>query len=111
MLAEARLGELFSQLPKATTNNPHGNNQFRTISHRKEIDLETIETENEKPRPKLEVAARMGFNKNQVADFQRLADNPDAVQKAIVTAEERASTALADTQSIPHFKCKNYFPI
>ena len=29
----------------------------------------------------------MGFNKNQVAQFQKLADNPDAVQKAIDDAE------------------------
>ena len=70
LLAEARLGELFNQMPKAINNNPSGNNQFRTNSLRKEIDLTDIE----KPKPKLEVAAEMGFNKNQVAQFQQLAD-------------------------------------
>ena len=43
-------------------------------------------------KKRLEVAAEMGFNKNQVAQFQKLADNPDAVQKAIddaqITAEQ-----------------------
>ena len=42
----------------------------------------------ETPKPKLEVAAEMGFNKNQVSQFQQLADNPDAVQKAIAVAED-----------------------
>ena len=82
LLAEARLGEIFNRMPKATTNNPHGNNQFRSNSSREEIDLAEPDA-GDKPKPKLEVAADMGFNKNQVAQFQKLADNPDAVQKAI----------------------------
>lgn len=95
LLAEARLGELFNQMPKATNNNPAGNNQFRSNSLREEINRNN-ETSDEnddtieetKPKPKLEVAAQMGFNKNQVSQFQKLADNPDAVQKAITTAED-----------------------
>ncbi|MBR3747000.1 MAG: hypothetical protein IKN27_08585, partial [Selenomonadaceae bacterium] len=92
LLAEAKLGELFNQMPKATTNNPHGNNQFRSNSLREEIDLRESESDDEEEppsKPKLEVAKDMGFNKNQVADFQKLADNPDAVQKAIDDADER----------------------
>lgn len=90
LLAEAKLGELFNQMPKATTNNPHGNNQFRSNSLREEIDpAESDDAEPPaKPKPKLEIAADMGFNKNQVADFQKLADNPDAVQKAIDDAQD-----------------------
>lgn len=84
LLAEARLGELFNQMPKQTNNNPAGNNQFRTNSLHEEIDQPDVET----PKPKLEVAAQMGFNKNQVAQFQKLADNPDAVQKAIDAAKK-----------------------
>ena len=93
LLAEARLGELFNALPKQSVNNPNGNNQFRTNSPRREIDLNDIGNEpepEEEPsqKPKLEVAAEMGFNKNQVSQFQQLADNPEAVQKAIATAKD-----------------------
>lgn len=82
LLAEARLGELFNQLPKAREN------QYTksAISPREEKAL--AEPDIEKPKPKLEVAAEMGFNKNQVAQFQKLADNPDAVQKAIADAKD-----------------------
>ena len=100
LLAEARLGELFSQLPKTSGGDRRSDNfEIRPAT----------KFENDETPTKLETARDMGFSKDQVSQFQRLADNPDAVQKAIVTAEERASTALADTQSIPHFKCKNYF--
>lgn len=34
------------------------------------------DSESEKSKPKLEVAAEMGFNKNQVSQFQQLADRP-----------------------------------
>lgn len=60
---EARLGELFNQIPKQTANNPNGNNQFRSNSRREEIDhvVSPVEIEDEpppvKPKPKLEVAA------------------------------------------------------
>ena len=75
LLAEARLGELFNQIPKQTTNNPNGNNQFRSNSSREEIDLDESDDEEEPPpKPKLEVAKEMGFNKNQVSQFQTLAD-------------------------------------
>lgn len=93
LLAEARLGELFNALPKQTVNNPNGNNQFRTNSLHREIALNDIGNEpepKEEPsqKPKLEVAAEMGFNKNQVSQFQQLANNPEAVQKAIATAQD-----------------------
>lgn len=88
LLAEARLGELFNALPKQTTNNPNGNNQFRSNSLREEIDPADEEEPPAKPKPKLEVAAQMGFNKNQISQFQKLADNPDAVQKAIDDAQD-----------------------
>lgn len=87
LLAEARLGELFNQMPKQQGTRtdlqplpPVG----------KKLDDEPTA---EKPKPKLEVAAEMGFNKNQVAQFQKLADNPDAVQQAIKVAEERGEIA------------------
>ena len=92
LLAEARLGELFSQLPKAGHNQYTKNGNACSTCNEK---APATETEVETPKPKLETARDMGFSKDQVSQFQRLAENPDAVQKAIVTAEERASTALA----------------
>ena len=92
LLAEARLGELFKLMPKQTNNNPNGNNQFRTNSLCEEIDLNESEPEEEEPppKPKLEVAAQMGFNKNQVAQFQKLADNPEIVNQTIAEAKANA---------------------
>lgn len=83
VLPHDHTGELFNQMPKQTANNPNGNNQFRSNSRREEIDhvVSPVEIEDAptpvKPKPKLEVAAEMGFNKNQVAQFQKLANNPD----------------------------------
>lgn len=83
LLAEARLGELFNQMPKDKGGRPKENSSLRE----EEFSVD------EKPRPKLEVAADMGFNKNQVAQFQKLADNPDAVQQAIDYAEKNNTIA------------------
>lgn len=121
LLAEARLGELFNQMPKVGVGG-NGSNQYKQaiippagnnstdeseiekpklevaadIGFNKNQDLEippagkflNDDSEVETPKPKLEVAADIGFNKNQVSQFQKLADNPDAVQKAIADAEE-----------------------
>ena len=63
--AEMKCGEIINALPKAQG--------VRT-------DLkQPIDTPVEKLKPKAEtVAAELGFNKNQVSQFQTLADNPDA---------------------------------
>lgn len=82
LLAEARLGELFNQMPKQQ--GTRTDLQHLPAAGNKLNEESAIET----PKTKLEVAAQMGFNKNQVSQFQKLADNPDAVQKAIVDAEK-----------------------
>lgn len=93
LLAEARLGELFNQTPKATKGT--GANQYQEKpaeipAVRKFSNAQSIEIDDKPPtKSKLEVAAEMGFNKNQVAEFQKLANNPEAVQKAIDNADER----------------------
>lgn len=92
LLAEARLGELFNQMPKAKEN------QY-TKSAISSCE-EKANSEVEKPKPKMEVAAEMGFNKNQVAQFQKLADNPDAVQKAIDDAETNDEIVTAITDAV-----------
>lgn len=105
LLAEARLGELFNQLPKQTANNPNGragkqNNQFPPAGKLiiAESEDENGNEEEPPPKPKLVVAAEMGFNKNQVAQFQKLADNPNAVQQAIgmlqISLDEATSSTL-----------------
>ena len=95
LLAETRLGELFNQMPKATKGT--GGNRYTTAEAREipaagKFSTDESDDEDDEKAPKLEVAAEMGFNKNQVAQFQKLADNPDAVQKAIddaqITAEQ-----------------------
>ena len=84
LLAEARLGELFNQMPKVSGGDRRSE-EFKIPSAGK---FENENPEIETPKPKLEVAAEMGFNKNQVSQFQQLADNPEAVQKAIATAKD-----------------------
>lgn len=93
LLAEAKLGELFNQMPKATKGT--GANQYQEkvaeippARKFSESESESVDEAESPAKPKLEVAKQMGFNKNQVADFQKLADNPDAVQKAIDDAQD-----------------------
>ena len=80
---------MFNRMPKATKGT--GGNRYTTADSREipsvgKFSTEESEDDEEEElplKPKLAVAAEMGFNKNQVAQFQKLADNPDAVQKAI----------------------------
>lgn len=65
---------------------------LRPASKRLDDDSE-IET----PKPKLEVAKNMGFSKDRVAQFQKLADNPTAVQKAIATAQDNGEIVTRST--------------
>lgn len=87
LLAEARLGELFNQMPKVSGGDRRSE-EFKIPSAGK---FENENPEIETPKPKLEVAAEMGFNKNQVSQFQQLADNPKAVQEAIDYAEKNGT--------------------
>lgn len=101
LLAEARLGELFNQMPKQQGT---GANQYQEkvaeIPSAGKFSESESEEEEPPPKPKLEVAAEMGFNKNQVAQFQKLADNPDAVQKAIDDAETNDEIVTAITDAV-----------
>lgn len=100
LLAEMKCGELLNQMPKATTN--HKNPDLEIPTAGKFSNEETS-------RPKLEAAAELGFNKNQVSQFQQLADNPDIVRQTIAEAVENGETptraaALANIQQAkkPH---------
>ena len=89
LLAEARLGELFKQMPKVGVGG-NGSNQYKTaiIPDARNNSTDESEEEEPPPKPKLEVAAQMGFNKNQVAQFQTLVNNPEIVNQTIAKAKE-----------------------
>lgn len=80
---------MFNQMPKAHAGGwaAKENLEFPPVGKSKIDESELVE-EAPSPKPKLEIAAEMGFNKNQVSQFQKLADNPDAVQKAIDDAQD-----------------------
>ena len=96
LLAEARLGELLNQMPKTSGGDRRSAN-FKIPSAGKFENGESESVENPsaenhsgtKKPSKLEAAAELGFGKNQVSQFQKLADNPAAVQKAIEDAKTR----------------------
>ena len=81
LLAEAKCGELFNQLPKATTN--HKNSNLEIPSAGKFLNDDASQK-----KSKLEIASNLGFNKNQVSQFQKLADNPALVQETIADAKD-----------------------
>ena len=96
LLAEARLGELLKQMQKTSGGDRRSAN-FKIPSAGKFENGESESVENPsaenhsgtKKPSKLEAAAELGFGKNQVSQFQKLADNPAAVQKAIEDAKTR----------------------
>ena len=95
LLAEARLGELLNQMPKATTNHKRQKLEIPSAGKFLNDESESVEIPSAKKQSgmkkpsKLEAAAELGFGKNQVSQFQKLADNPAAVQKAIADAKTR----------------------
>ena len=67
--AEARLGELLKAIPKQA-----GKSNFSR-------DVEKLKS-------KSETIKDMGFNKDQVSDFQRMADKPEIIERAKAKAKE-----------------------
>lgn len=96
LLAEMKCGELLNQMPKATKGT--GGNRYVTAEVREFPDTRKFSTdspddeEEPPPRPKLEVAAELGFNKNQVSQFQTLANNPEIVRQTIAEAIDKGET-------------------
>ena len=81
LLAEAKCGELFNSLPKEHKGGWDSNKNLEIPSAGKsEID--------DAPKSKLKIASELGFNKNQVSQFQKLADNPALVKKTIANAKD-----------------------
>lgn len=94
LLAEMKCGELFKQMPKATANNNVSGKSKTDTQFPDERNLGGDDSDEEEPppRPKLEVAAELGFNKNQVSQFQQLADNPEIVRQTIAEAVDKGET-------------------
>ena len=117
-LAEMRTGELLKQIPKATTNNPQGKNQYRgqkdtgvdltkkeeTLILQEEKPKETpiqqektqpkiepVKEESKKVEPvktKTEIIKDLGFTPKQAERMQTLAENPEIVKQAIKEARD-----------------------
>ena len=73
-LSEMRIGSMLKEIPKATTN------------HKKQ-DLENRADTNFL-KPKSETAKELGFTRDQVSQFQRMAEHEDIVHEAIAEAKE-----------------------
>lgn len=117
-LAEMRTGELLKAIPKSTTNNPQGKNQYRG---QKDIGVDLTKKEEtlilqeekpqeapiqqEKPQPKIEpvkveskkvepvktkteIIKDLGFTPKQAERMQTLAENPEIVKQAIKEARD-----------------------
>lgn len=69
--AEQRIGELLLAIPSSSG---------------RRTDLETSSIHTEKVKTKSETAAEMGYSKDEVSDYQRMAKNPEIVQKVIEDA-------------------------
>lgn len=101
--AEMKCGELFNQMPKNSGGDRRSENFKLPPAGNFETNESESDNEEEPPqKPKLEVAKEMGFNKNQVAQFQTLADNP-AVNK-VQSVVDVPTPMIADTP-------KNFLPM
>lgn len=73
--AEARIGELLKEIPKASGGNRKGDN-FK------------IDTAVEFDKPKMQVVKEMGFTQKQAERFETLADNLDVIEQVKAEAIE-----------------------
>lgn len=89
--AEQRIGELLLAIPKASG--------ART-------DLQTSSPYREEVKTKSETIKEMGYGKNEAADYQRMAMNPDIVRKVIeeATANGEVVTKAAVMKQIQQAK-------
>jgi len=79
MDAEVRVGELLSAVPKATTNNPSGANQYQSGQKDTAVPLTT---------PKQQSREAVGITRKQADRFVKLAQNKEIVEQAKIEARE-----------------------
>lgn len=91
--AEQRIGELLLAIPKASG--------ART-------DLQTSSPYREEVKTKSETIKEMGYGKNEAADYQQMAKNPEVVQQVIdqAIANGKVMTKAMVMKEIKHYKNK-----
>lgn len=72
-LSEMQIGKMLKEIPKAQ-------------GHR--TDMATSSLQDDEVKPKTETVSELGFNRNQVSQFQQMADHEADVYKAISEARE-----------------------
>lgn len=88
--AETRIGEILLSIPKQT------GNQYTSASS----------THNEKAKNKAEVTEEMGYSKDQVSDYQRMAQNP-AVVNYVLEQAEREGRVVSHAEVMRKIKAKD----
>lgn len=73
-LSEVKIGAMLKEIPKATTNH-----KSQSLENRSESNF---------LKPKNETIKELGFSKDQVSQFQRMASHEDIVHEAIAEAKE-----------------------
>lgn len=88
--AETRIGEILLSIPKQT------GNQYTSASS----------TPIEKAKTKSEAISEMGYSKDQVSDFQRMAQNP-AVVSLVIEQAEREGRVVSHAKVMKQIKAKD----
>lgn len=58
-------------------------------------DMATSSLQDDEVKPKTETVSELGFNRNQVSQFQRMADHEEQVQEAVLDAEAKIGELTA----------------
>lgn len=74
-LAEVQIGRMLQEIPKATKGS--GGNRYQDAPARESLPDTKFST------PKTEIIKELGFNKDQVSQFQRMADHEEIVHEVI----------------------------
>lgn len=83
-MAEVKIGKMLKDIPKASG----GDRKSDAFKNHPMMNFETEEEieEDDETQNKSQVIESLGFNRNQVSQFQRMADNEDIVRDAIEEA-------------------------
>lgn len=73
-LSEVQIGRMLKEIPKATPNN--------NLHHENHASVNLV-------KPKTETVQELGFSRNQVSQFQQMADHEEVVHEAIAEAREK----------------------
>lgn len=82
-LSEVQIGKMLKEIPKAPAN------QYTSANSSESEKESAFSCAEEKAKPKTETTKDLGFSKDQVSQFQRMADHEEVVHEAIAEARER----------------------